>query len=287
MSTIQQQPLDVGTLASGGWAMFRARPGFYLGLVCVFFGPGYLAMMGAQAFQLDYVVDVYAAMFRGQMPMPMQQSIGATLFTFLGYGLLLVGLIGFQGALVSSAMAQVRGRKLGIVESVQAAGYAPLWMALFEVPYFIALGVGLACCLLPGIFVWFAVAALAPYLNVLIVEERLTLFDALSKSSAMTVGDRGAFVALATLFFGLYLLMTFIMGILMAAIAFALTSGFTVPPDEAAIRTFMLGTFALGLFSMPFTAALWCWLYLARVHAYVRKTGIEAHRSGALANVFA
>lgn len=287
MSTSQHAPLDIGTLSAGGWAMFRARAGFYFGLVCVFLGPGYLAMMGAQALQLEWLVAVYAAMFRLEMPPVVQPSVGATLLTWLGYGLLLVGLVAFQGTVVSTAMAGVRGQRLGVVESVKAAGYAPLWMMLFEVPYLIALAVGFACCLLPGFIIWFAVAALTPYLNVLLVVERMSLFDALSKSNAMTVGDRGAFLGLSVLFFGIYLLMTLGMSILMAAVAYALTGGFTVVPDEAAIRTFMLSTFALGFLSMPFTAALWCWLYLARVHAYVVKSGIDAHRSGALANVFA
>src|SRR5262245_51871169 len=86
------QSIDVGTMLRGGWELLKSRAFLYVGTVLLLALPGYVVTLGAQIPQWATLAERMDNLMRGRPDLMPMQSLGLTLLTWLGYGLMMVGL---------------------------------------------------------------------------------------------------------------------------------------------------------------------------------------------------
>ncbi|MEA3003715.1 MAG: hypothetical protein QOH81_2503 [Sphingomonadales bacterium] len=91
-----------------------------------------------------------------------------------------------QGALVRATVAHSQGRKANFAESASAGLVVALPLFLLALVSAIGIGIGLILLIVPGIILYIRLSVAAPAL----VEERLGVLDALSRSNDLTEGAR-------------------------------------------------------------------------------------------------
>jgi hypothetical protein len=188
------------------------------------------------------------------------QYLRRTDFAFIGFwGTVAIGLATMvlsivfsmitQGALVRATIAHSEGRQSSFQESVMA-GLVVAW-PLFLLALVSALGIGFAMVLLivPGIMIYIRWSVAAPAL----VEERIGVLDALSRSSGLTDGVRWKI-------FGLLLIAVvgnWMFSAALGAFLFAMFGGMQGMRDATATGSFPFLYYVVTAVANTLTSAVW------------------------------
>ncbi|MDB5692320.1 MAG: hypothetical protein JWO81_1383 [Alphaproteobacteria bacterium] len=155
-----------------------------------------------------------------------------------------------QGALVRATIAYSEGRKASIGESIAAGFVVALPLFLLALLSALGIGIGLVLLVVPGVILYIIWSVAAPAL----VEEKLGVLDALSRSSELTDGVRWKIFGLELVALVGYWMFSGLVG----ALAVMLLGGMRgMAANAAAAGGFPLAYYVLTAIANTATTAVW------------------------------
>jgi hypothetical protein len=189
--------VSIGRVISRTVAAFGSNPGTIFGIAVIFGAlPQTVLSYGSQTLRLSQT----------------RWEVATSVSGVSGLLMFVLGMLA-QGALVRATVAASQGRKASFGESATAGLSVALPLVGLAILAVLAIALGFALFVVPGVMLAMAWAVIAPAL----VEERLGIFEAFGRSADLTKGARWKILGLLLLVWVCYTLFLSVFGVTLIA----------------------------------------------------------------------